>query len=327
MAITLAGFPLQSPFALGPMAGLTDYSFRSLCRDLGAGLTCTELVSAKALCYKNEKTNLLLELAPNESPGVVQIFGSDPVAMEEGAAIARTLSGCQIIDINMGCPVGKLANHGDGCGLMRTPDLAYKVAESVIKGAQCPVTVKFRLGWDSSSINCVEFAKNLESVGVSAVAVHGRTRKQMYSGTANWDKIREVTQAVSIPVIANGDVFTPEDAIRILSYTGAHMAMIGRGIFGNPWIFQQAKALWLGEDLPPLPNFGQRCATAQQQFHVAAKQKGEKLTCLEARTNYNRYVKGVPHTAYWKTEIAKINTLEDIDRITKGLIRDLGELP
>lgn len=327
MSIQFGPFTLQSPFALGPMAGVTDMAFRTICRELGAGLTCTEMVSAKALVYQNQKTLPLLQLAENETPGVVQLVGSDPKSMEEAAAIAKEYAKAHIIDINMGCPVGKVANHGDGSGLMQTPDLAFQVAEAVIRGAKCPVTVKFRLGWDSSSINCVEFAQGMESVGVTAVAVHGRTKKQGYEGTANWDKIREVKQAIKIPVIANGDVFTPEDSQRILSYTGADMAMIGRGIFGNPWLFQQCKAVYEGEACPPRPNFGQRCLTAQRQFHMAAAQKGERVTCLEARSNYNRYLKGVPYTSYWKQEIAKISTLEDIDRITKGLVKDLGELP
>ncbi len=325
MAVTLGGFTLQSPLALGPMAGVTDIAFRTLCVEAGAGLTCTEMVSAKALCYENEKTLGLMAFAPCESPKVVQIFGSDPVSMEEGAAIAKEKSGADIIDINMGCPVPKVANSGDGSGLMKTPELAFQVAEAVIRGAKCPVTVKFRLGWDKSSINCVDFAKGMESAGVTAVAVHGRTKKQMYEGTANWDYIREVKQAVSIPVIANGDVFSPEDAKRILSYTGADMAMIGRGIFGKPWLFAQCKAYLEGGEIPLPPTVAERCVMAERQFAMAAEYKSEKVACLEARRHFNWYLKGIPHMAYWKTEIAKISTLEDVARIAKGVVKDLGE--
>ena len=214
--VSIAGINIETPLALAPMAGVTDVAFRTICREQGAGLTCTEMVSAKALCYQDKKTVPLLQLGEGEHPAAAQIFGSDPVCMQEGAAIAHEVSGADLIDINMGCPVPKVANSGDGSGLMRDPDKAVKVLEAVIRGAGCPVTVKFRLGWDKGSINCVEFAKAMEQAGAAAVAVHGRTRTQMYSGTANWDWIREVKKAVKIPVIANGDVFKGEDAPRIL---------------------------------------------------------------------------------------------------------------
>ena len=211
---------VASRLALAPMAGVTDLGFRTVCRALGCGYTVTEMVSAKALCYQDKKSVPLLKLGEGEHPAAAQIFGSDPKCMEEAAAIAGEVSGAEIIDINMGCPVPKVANSGDGSGLMRTPELAVRVAEAVIRGAGGrPVTVKMRLGWDKGSINCVEFARAMEEAGVSAVAVHGRTRAQQYAGTANWDQIRAVKEALSIPVLANGDVFSPRDAVRILQYT------------------------------------------------------------------------------------------------------------
>ena len=321
--VDIGGVKIDSQLALGPMAGVTDMAFRTICREQGAGLTITEMVSAKALCYQDKKSIPLLQLGDNEHPSAAQIFGSDPVCMQEAAAIAREVSGADIIDINMGCPVPKIANSGDGSGLMRTPDLAIKVAEAVIRGAGCPVTVKMRLGWDKGSINCVDFAKAMEQAGVAAVAVHGRTRTQMYAGTANWDWIREVKSALHIPVIANGDVFEAKDAVRILSYTGADMAMIGRGVFGNPWIFAQCKAALEGRDIPSLPPLSQRCDTAVRQFEMAARNKGEKVACLEARKQYAWYLKGVSHAGYYKEQICKITTLDDVYRVTAGIKRDL----
>lgn len=316
---------INSALALAPMAGVTDLGFRTICRELGAGYTITEMVSAKALCYQDKKSVPLLKLGEGEHPAAAQIFGSDPKCMEEAAAIAGEVSGAEIIDINMGCPVPKVANSGDGSGLMRTPELAVRVAEAVIRGAGGrPVTVKMRLGWDKGSINCVEFARAMEEAGVSAVAVHGRTRAQQYAGTANWDQIRAVKEALSIPVLANGDVFSPRDAVRILQYTGADAAMIGRGAFGNPWLFRQARAALEGEEIPPLPPLTERCDTAMEQFRINALRKGEKIACLEARKQYCWYLKGVPYAGYWKERICHVETMAELEEITRGIKRDLN---
>ncbi|MDY3013794.1 MAG: tRNA dihydrouridine synthase DusB [Evtepia sp.] len=317
---------IDSKLVLAPMAGVTDLAFRSICRELGAGYTITEMVSAKALCYQDKKTIPLLRLGPQEHPAGVQIFGSDPVCMKDAAAIAGEVSGADIIDINMGCPVPKIANNGDGSGLLKDLDKACQVAEAVIQGAGSrPVTVKMRLGWDKGNIVCLELAKRLEQLGVAAITLHGRTKVQMYAGTANWDYIREMKQALSIPVIANGDVFSGQDAARILKYTGADAVMIARGVFGNPWIFQQARAAVEGKPIPPLPPLAQRCDTAVRQFQMAAEYKSEKIACLEARKHYAWYLKGVPHAGYWKSEISKITTLEDVYRVTAGIKRELKD--
>ena len=238
----------------------------------------------------------------------------------------REVAHPDIIDINMGCPVPKVANNGDGSGLLRDLDKACRVAQAVRKGAgEIPVTVKMRLGWDKGNIVCLELAQCLEDLGIAAITLHGRTKVQMYAGTANWDWIRRVKQALSIPVIANGDVFSGQDAARTLRYTGADGVMIARGVFGNPWIFQQAQAAIDGRPIPPLPPLSQRCDTAVRQFELAAQYKSEKIACLEARKHYAWYLKGVPYAGYWKSEISKISTLADVYRVTAGIKRELKD--
>ncbi len=323
--MNIGGVKIDSKLALAPMAGVTDAAFREVCVSLGAGLTCTELVSAKALCYQDKKSRTLLRPFPGEHPMQAQIFGSDPVCMAEAAQIAIEASGADILDINMGCPVGKVVNNGDGSALMRDPDKAARIVAAVVAAVDVPVTVKMRRGWDKGSINAPELAELLESAGAAAITIHGRTRVQLYGGQADWTTIREVKQRVSVPVIANGDVFAAEDAVRILAFTGADAAMIGRGSFGNPWLFAQAKAALAGEDIPPLPPLAERCDLLVRQIERSAQWRGEKVALLEARRHYCWYLKGVRYANYYKEQINHMETLDDLHRVTAGIKRDLRD--
>ena len=321
--VKIGSVELGGNLTLGPMAGVTDFAFRGVCHTLGAALTTTEMVSAKALCYHDEKTKELLYIPPDEHPSAAQIFGHEPEVMAEAAVMALEISGADMLDINMGCPVGKIVKSGDGSALMKTPELAAKIVESVRAAVRVPVTVKFRKGWDNGSANAVEFARLMEASGAVAVAVHGRTRAQMYAGRADWDIIREVRKAVQIPVIANGDVFTPEDAAHILRYTGCELAMIGRGSFGNPWLFEQGQAAIDGREIPQLPPLSERIELAESQIVTLASRLGEHRACMEARHQLPWYLHGIPHSAVYRQELTQVNTLEDIRRVCKGIKRDL----
>ena len=318
----LGSFEIENPLILGPMAGVTDWAFRTVCAELGANITVTEMVSSRALVYKDKKSAALLRKNPGSVCGA-QIFGNDPEIMAQAAQLALEISGCDFIDINMGCPMPKIANSGDGCGLMRTPELAGDIVKAVAAAVPVPVTVKCRLGWDKGSINVLDFAKRMEQNGAAMLTVHGRTRSMLYSGTADWDMIAKVKSQSSIPVIANGDVVSGETAVKCLKWTGADGLMIGRASFGDPWVFAEVASAMKGEEYPGRPALAQRVDVAQRQFRLAYGDKGEHIACLEARKHFAWYLRGVPYSNYYKEQISSIKTMDDIARIAQGIRRDL----
>lgn len=319
----LGNLNIPDPLFLAPMAGVTDYAFRTVCAGLGANVTVTEMVSSRALQYRDKKSAGLLRKNEGSICGA-QIFGNDPEVMAEAAVLALELSHCDFLDINMGCPMPKVANNGDGCGLMRTPELAGQIVSAVSRAVPVPVTVKCRLGWDRGSINAPELAKRLEDNGAAMVTVHGRTRSMLYSGTADWDEIRKVKEAVSIPVIANGDITGAETALRCLRRTGADGIMVGRSSFGDPWIFTEISAALRGNPVPARPPLKERVEVAVAQFRLAEQDHGEHIACLEARKHFAWYLKGVPHSGYFKNQISSMSTMGDIYRIAEQIVRELA---
>ena len=313
---------VENPLFLAPMAGVTDWAYRTVCAKLGADVTVTEMVSSRALVYQDQKSRKLLRKNEGSICGA-QIFGNDPEIMAKAAALALEISGCGFIDINMGCPMPKIANSGDGCGLMRTPELAGQIVAAVKKAVEVPVTVKCRLGWDKGSLNVLEFTKRMEQSGADMVAVHGRTRSMLYSGVADWDTIRKVKEQLSIPVIANGDIVGGESAKKCLKWTGADGLMIGRSVFGDPWVFEEVKAALKGEEYAGRPCLKDRISVAVEQFKLSEQDHGEHIACLEARKHFAWYLRGVRNASYYKKEITSLKTMEDIYRVARDIVRDL----
>ena len=318
----IGNLEVNNPIALGPMAGVTDWAFRTVCAELGAGITVTEMVSSRALVYKDKKSAALLKKNEGSLCGA-QIFGNDPAVMAEGARLALEISGCDFLDINMGCPMPKIANSGDGCGLMRTPELAGEILAAVVRAVDVPVTVKCRLGWDKGSVNVLDFTKRMEDNGAAMIAVHGRTRSMLYSGVADWDMIARVKQQLTIPVLANGDILGGESAVKCLKRTGADGIMIGRATFGDPWIFSEVQEALKGNFDYQRPALKDRIAVAVRQFRLSEQDHGEHIACLEARKHFAWYLRGVAHSSYYKNQISSLSTMEDIYRIAKDVVRDL----
>ena len=318
----IGNLQVNNPIFLGPMAGVTDWAFRTICAEHGANVTVTEMVSSRALVYKDQKSAKLLRKNEGSLCGA-QIFGNDPAIMAEAAVLALEISGCDFLDINMGCPMPKIANSGDGCGLMRTPELAGQILSKVKQAVNVPVTVKCRLGWDKGSINVLDFTKRMEDNGADLVAVHGRTRAMLYSGVADWDMITKVKKNLSIPVIANGDIINGETAVKCLKRTGADGVMIGRASFGDPWVFTEVKTALEGNPIPERLPLKDRIAVAVRQFELSEQDHGEHIACLEARKHFAWYLRGVRNASFYKNQISSMNTMEDIYRIAKEIVRDL----
>ncbi len=309
---------LDNRLILAPMAGVTDQPYRLICREQGCALVVTEMVSAKAILYRNKNTKALLAVSEKERPAAVQLFGSDPEIL--GRIAAQVKEGpCDMIDLNLGCPVPKIVNNGEGSALMKDLKKAEKIFASVVKHTKKPVTVKFRKGFNDSQVNAVELARIAEGCGVSAVAVHGRTREQYYSGKADWEIIRQVKEAVRIPVIGNGDVFAPQDVKRMLEETGCDGVMIGRGAKGNPWIFSRSLHYLKAGQVPPKPGIKEIREMILRHGKLLAEFKGERTAMQEMRKHIAWYTAGLPHSSALRNEINQIDHLDGMLELLEKL--------
>ena len=309
--MNIGNVSLDNRVFLSPMAGVTDLPFRTICKEKGCGMLYTEMINAKALCYDDENTKKMLRMDKDEHPVAVQIFGSDPEFMGKAAIIMNQYPN-EILDINMGCPAPKVIKNGDGSALMRNPKLAAEVLTAVVKNSEKPVTLKIRKGWDDDSVNAVEIAKIAEECGISALAIHGRTREQFYSGKADWDIIAEIKQAINIPVIGNGDVFEVEDAVNMLEKTKCDAIMIGRGAQGNPWIFNRINHYMKTGKILPEPTLEEKITTAIRHMNLAVAEHGDYVAVREMRKHIGWYLKGLKNSAKYRDQINKITDYKEV---------------
>lgn len=309
--LTIGSVALSNNVILAPMAGVSDIAFRLLCHEQGAGLVCSEMVSAKAILYGNKNTEELLQIHPEEGPVSLQLFGSDPDIVSEMAKRIEERP-FAVLDLNMGCPVPKVVNNGEGSALMKDPLLAGRIVETTAKAIKKPLTVKIRKGFDDGHVNAAEMAHILQESGAAAVAVHGRTREQYYSGQADWEIIAQVKAAVKIPVIGNGDVTDADSALRLLEKTGCDGVMIGRAAQGNPWIFREVTAALEGREIPPRPTRQELYEMIERHARLAAAYKGEYITVREMRKHLAWYTTGLPHAAALRRQINSMETMEEL---------------
>ncbi len=314
---------VDPPLLLAPMAGVTDQPFRLLVKEQGCGLLVSEMVSCKGLLYNNQKTKELLHFERQERPFAVQLFGADPDEMGQAAAIVETF-GPDMIDINMGCPVPKVVNNGEGSALLKQPALIEKIVAQAVKSVKIPVTVKIRSGWDETSINAAEAARAAECGGASAVAVHARTRSQFYTGKADWRVIEKVVASVSIPVIGNGDIHCGEDALSMIKTTGCAAVMVGRAAEGNPWLFAGIMAALQGKEAPAQPTYAERFAMLLRHFAMLAEYKGENIAVKEMRHHAAAYTKGLPHSAQFRRRFNTAATGSDFALICREYQKQLA---
>jgi len=313
--LKIRNLEFENPVFVAPMAGVTNLAYRLILKEFGAGLIYTEMISDKGLLYENKKTRDMIDVFDYEKPIALQIFGSEVKTMVEAAKLIDKESNCDIIDINMGCPVPKVTKSGSGSKLMTTPDLAFEIVSSIVKAVDKPVTVKIRSGWDHKSVNAVEFAQLMEKAGASMIAVHGRTKTDMYSGKADLEIIKAVKQAVNIPVIGNGDIRTPEDAKHMLEYTKCDAVMIGRGLLGNPWLIEQTVEYLKNNKYEEEISLEKKETYLLKHLDNLIKLKGEHLATLEMRTHGAWYIKGLPRASKVKTEIVNAKNVEEIKDI------------
>lgn len=317
--VKIGSVSIERTAALAPMASVADKAFRVLCKRFGAAYVVGEMASSKGLCYSDRKTAELLEVTESEMPMAVQLFGDEPKFMAKAAQIASEFKP-QIIDINMGCPVPKVAGNGSGSALMRSPELAGEIVKAVVSATDIPVTVKIRKGWDDNSVNAVEFAKLMEQNGAAAIAVHGRTRQQYYTGVADWEIIKAVKDAVSVPVIGNGDVISVESCVDMYKKTGCDLVMIGRGAYGNPWIFKQIEHYYKTGEIMALPTLAERMEVMLEHISLICEYKGERVGMKEARKHAAWYVKGLRSAAGLRRECGMLSTYEDAKALAKKVL-------